>query len=78
MHPPPPLSYREFLSGLAPECKLASVGLAAYFKFDILGVWYKYVNFGAEKSPVSPNCCVKYTDAALENGTQSELQCVDC
>ncbi|KAJ1493748.1 hypothetical protein T484DRAFT_1767298 [Baffinella frigidus] len=33
----------------------ASVGLADYSQADMLGVWYKPVNCGAEKSLVSPN-----------------------
>ena len=33
----------------------ASVGLAAYFQVNMLVVRYESVNFGAEKSLVSPN-----------------------
>ena len=38
--------------GLFPSS--ASLGFTVSSQVDILGVWYKFVDVGKEKSPVSP------------------------
>jgi len=43
------------LQALSGSSSSSSDGLAGFSKVDMLGVWYTSVNFGAEKSLVSPN-----------------------
>jgi len=56
----------------------ASVGLADHPQVDMLGVWRKPVNFGGEKSSVSPNCWTLETPHRLRQATAElfyELLC---